>query len=269
MVSGYISSPVTGATVTLTYVMPDGTTFSRTVKTASDGSYGDPYKPEATGVWKITASWNGDTIHHGSSESTYVNVKKSGCLIATATYGSELSTQVQFLRDFRDNSVLKTFAGFTFMVVFYTWYYSFSPVVASSISDNEALREAMKGILYPLIGILQLSYGVSSLFSFNSEIGIMLAGLVASVLISLVYFTPWTFLLIILGKLKPSAERIHFTALVWVGSIAIMALAEATMSPPLMMISSGAFVLTTICLTSLAAVGIVSNITMQDTGQCG
>ena len=30
-----------------------------------------------------------------------------GCLIATATYGSELAPQVQLLREIRDNTVLK------------------------------------------------------------------------------------------------------------------------------------------------------------------
>ncbi|MDA1125249.1 MAG: peptidylprolyl isomerase, partial [Crenarchaeota archaeon] len=34
-----------------------------------------------------------------------------GCLIATATYGSELAPQVQFLREIRDNTVLQTQSG--------------------------------------------------------------------------------------------------------------------------------------------------------------
>ena len=36
---------------------------------------------------------------------------KSGCLIATAAFGSELSPQVQFLRNFRDNRILSTVSG--------------------------------------------------------------------------------------------------------------------------------------------------------------
>ena len=34
-----------------------------------------------------------------------------GCLIATAAFGSELSPQVQFLREIRDNTVLQTESG--------------------------------------------------------------------------------------------------------------------------------------------------------------
>nr|MDO8134680.1 CFI-box-CTERM domain-containing protein [Candidatus Njordarchaeum guaymaensis] len=68
----------------------------------------------------------------------------SGCLVATATYGSELSPEVQFLRGFRDRTVLSTFAGSEFMKAFNAWYYSFSPSVASFIADNPTVRAAMK-----------------------------------------------------------------------------------------------------------------------------
>ena len=38
-----------------------------------------------------------------------------GCLIATASYGSELAPQVQQLRELRDNTVLQTESGSSFM----------------------------------------------------------------------------------------------------------------------------------------------------------
>ncbi|MDC0193874.1 copper-binding protein, partial [Candidatus Nitrosopelagicus sp.] len=53
-----------------------------------------------------------------------------GCLIATAAYGSEMAPQVQFLREIRDNTVLQTQSGTSFMTVFNQFYYSFSPTVA-------------------------------------------------------------------------------------------------------------------------------------------
>ena len=45
-----------------------------------------------------------------------------GCLIATAAYGSEMAPQVQFLREIRDNSVLQTQSGTSFMTAFNSFY---------------------------------------------------------------------------------------------------------------------------------------------------
>ena len=41
-----------------------------------------------------------------------------GCLIATAAFGSEMAPQVQFLRELRDNTVLQTESGTSFMTGF-------------------------------------------------------------------------------------------------------------------------------------------------------
>ena len=83
-----------------------------------------------------------------------------GCLIATATYGSELAPEVQLLRNFRDNSIMKTQAGSNFMIAFNAWYYSFSPYVANYLAGHWVERTIMKGVLYPLVGTLILSQGV-------------------------------------------------------------------------------------------------------------
>jgi len=51
-----------------------------------------------------------------------------GCLIATATFGSELAPQVQQLRELRDNKLLQTNSGSAFMSGFNQFYYLFSPI---------------------------------------------------------------------------------------------------------------------------------------------
>jgi len=257
IISGSISPTVSGKAIILTYRKPDGTIITRTVTTISDGSYNDSYKPDAAGSWSVTASWNGDSTHDNATSSSISFTVKSGCLIATATYGSELSPEVQFLREFRDNTVLTTFAGSSFMVVFNGFYYSFSPDIASAISRNKALRGAMKVILYPLIGILHLSFTAFSLFSFNPELGVLIAGLIASSLISVIYVTPWVLLFSLLRKLRPSIRIIRLTGLFWAGSVMAVALAEVAMSSLLMMISTGAFVIVTMCLTILATVRVI------------
>jgi hypothetical protein len=257
--SGTITPSVSGKTVALTYTRPDGTSFNRTVTTELDGSFNDSIKPDAAGTWGVQASWGGDLIYTGATSSPIsFTVKKSGCLIATATYESELSPHVQFLREFRDGIVLQTFAGSCFMEAFNRFYYSFSPAVASAISENWFIREVMKVILYPLIGILRLSYVFFSLLSFSPELGILMAGLVASALISIVYVLPW--ILPIITKFRPSMKTIRLVGLIWSTSATLIALAEFTSSSPLMITSTVMFVLTTMCLTILVALRIINGL---------
>ena len=79
-----------------------------------------------------------------------------GCLIATAAFGSEMAPQVQFLRELRDNTVLQTESGFTFMTGFNQFYYSFSPAIADYERENPAFKEAVKITLTPLLASLTL-----------------------------------------------------------------------------------------------------------------
>jgi len=83
-------------------------------------------------------------------------VRIGGCLIATATYGSELAPQVQLLREIRDNTVLQTQSGTSFMIAFNQFYYSFSPAVADYERENAVFKETVKLILTPLLASLTL-----------------------------------------------------------------------------------------------------------------
>jgi len=82
--------------------------------------------------------------------------KGGGCLIATAAFGSEMAPQVQFLRELRDNTVLQTQAGTTFMTGFNQFYYSFSPAVADYERENPVFKEAVKLSLTPLLTSLAI-----------------------------------------------------------------------------------------------------------------
>ena len=79
-----------------------------------------------------------------------------GCLIATASYGSELALQVQQLREIRDDIVLQTESGSTFMMGFNQFYYSFSPMIADYERENPIFKEAVKLIITPLLTSLTL-----------------------------------------------------------------------------------------------------------------
>ena len=79
-----------------------------------------------------------------------------GCLIATATYGSELSPEVQKLRELRDNKILQTNSGTSFLNGFNYFYYSFSPVVADYERENPLFKEAVKLTITPMISSLSI-----------------------------------------------------------------------------------------------------------------
>lgn len=70
-VSGSISPPLSGETVSLTYKRPDGTTYDRTVLTGSDGSYVDVNVPDDTGTWEVAANWVADDKHNAGTLTSF------------------------------------------------------------------------------------------------------------------------------------------------------------------------------------------------------
>ena len=85
-----------------------------------------------------------------------------GCLIATATYGSEMSQQVQQLRELRDNQLLQTESGTAFMGMFNDIYYSFSPTIADMEREHPMFKEAVKLAITPMISSLSLMENAES-----------------------------------------------------------------------------------------------------------
>ena len=79
-----------------------------------------------------------------------------GCLIATATYGTELAPQVQFLREIRDDKIMNTNIGRSFMTGFNQIYYSFSPTIADLERENPVFKEIVRVSLLPLLHTLSI-----------------------------------------------------------------------------------------------------------------
>lgn len=103
---------------------------------------------------KTTTSEYGIVSVAGQCESGFGN--GGGCLIATATYGSELAPQVQQLRELRDNQLLQTESGKSFMTGFNQWYYSFSPTIADWERESPIFKEAVKIAITPMISSLSI-----------------------------------------------------------------------------------------------------------------
>ena len=106
------------------------------------------------------------------------NTKGGGCLIATATYGSEMAPQVQFLREIRDNQLMNTNSGLSFMTGFNQLYYLFSPTIADMERENPIFKEAVKIGITPLLSSLSImSHAESESEIVGYGIGVLLMNL--------------------------------------------------------------------------------------------
>ena len=89
-------------------------------------------------------------------QSTETKSRGGGCLIATATFDSELAPQVQKLREIRDSKLLSTESGSQFIEHFNSFYYSFSPIVADYERENPVFKEMIKIGITPMLSTLSL-----------------------------------------------------------------------------------------------------------------
>jgi len=96
-----------------------------------------------------------------------------GCLIATATYGTELAPQVQQLREIRDQKLMNTESGQLFLNSFNEFYYSVSPYIADYERENPVFKEAVKIIITPMISTLSILNYVEM----NSESQVLVYGI--------------------------------------------------------------------------------------------
>ena len=107
--------------------------------------------------WTDVSTFTKTGLAVPAKETTSVKTGNGGgCLIATATYGSELAPQVQQLRELRDNQLLNTESGTAFMGTFNDIYYSFSPTIADMEREHPMFKEAVKLAITPMISSLSL-----------------------------------------------------------------------------------------------------------------
>ena len=238
-VSASLSSPVTPSTGT-------PATSTLTVSATSTSS---------TGSFTLSITGTSGAITHSANLAILIAAAAAPkCLIATATYGSELAPEVQLLRNFRDYSIMKTQAGSNFMVAFNAWYYSFSPYVASYLTTHWIERTIMKGVLYPLIGILYLTSNLFSTTSAYPELAALLSGLLASSLIGAFYLgLPLSLLRTKVRRLRGLRTQDLLVKLLGVcllGGMAGLLLGQIFSFPQLLMASSATVVLSTLFLSA-------------------
>ena len=131
------------------------------------------------------------------SNDTQADIKKSttndsngGCLIATAVSGTEMSSQIQHLREIRTN-IINTHSGNAFLQQFNQIYYTFSPTMADLERGNELFQELVRIIITPLVSsLLLLDYADtnSEYHTFGIGIGIILLNTSMYVVMPIVLF---------------------------------------------------------------------------------
>ena len=113
--------------------------------------------------WTDVSTFTKTGLAVPAKETTSVKTGNGGgCLIATATYGSEMSQQVQQLRELRDNQLLQTESGTAFIGMFNDIYYSFSPTIADMEREHPMFKEAVKLTITPMISTLSLMENADS-----------------------------------------------------------------------------------------------------------
>ena len=96
-----------------------------------------------------------DVVGSSGWSATTPNGGGGRCFIATAAYGSELEPPVLFLREFRDDVVLKGRFKKTFEFIL-NIYYKFSPPIADQMRKNKSFKMIMKySIVLPFVALVR------------------------------------------------------------------------------------------------------------------
>jgi hypothetical protein len=216
-VAGSVSTPAVGWTCqfdgnpsfycSVIPAMNPGDTATVSFQATASGSAGSTL----TNCAQIT-NFDDSNSNNNNACATFTITKP--CIIATAAYGSELAAPVQFLRNFRDNEVQKTNIGASFMQAFSNWYYSWAPGIAQQIAPNENYKAATRALISPLIGSLYVGHMVfAALAPVSPELAILLAGILTSAILGLIYVGPLYALTWKLSKRRITRRTIYSLAI--------------------------------------------------------
>jgi hypothetical protein len=155
---------------------------------------------------------------------------------------------------------MNTKAGSSFMIAFSSLYYSVSPTVASYLHEHWVERTAMKGALYPLIGILWLTSATFNELGSYPEVAALISGMLASSLIGAVYIgLPLAVIEAriprLLGSRKQKAILQRLTRVLFAGLLAL-GLGELFLTVPLLILSTATIVLCTMFLAAIQTANI-------------
>jgi len=162
----YVSGNVTGVIAFDFWVGVDGTQASSTTLLSTNDTNGAYVQGTSTIMAPVGATHLRIRLFGtGWSVGAEVRFDEIGvfpllggfCFIATAAYGTETAAELDILRDFRDQVLLKNTLGLGFVEA----YYKLSPPIADFIAKNDFLRAIVRDVFIdPLVNLLQWSQGL-------------------------------------------------------------------------------------------------------------
>jgi len=205
-ISGKADSALAGNLVAIEVKDPSGETILiRTIEIDSNGTFDLTFKiPRSaqSGIYEIIANAQADgetvtdskaiMLSQQTSASSTTSDEGGGCLIATAAFGSEMASQVQQLRELRDDTLLNTASGSAFLTGFNQFYYSFSPTIADWERQNPIFKETVKLAITPMIS----SLSILNYVDMNSETEVLGYGISLILLNVGMYFVAPTIIII-------------------------------------------------------------------------
>ena len=172
-------STVTSATSTVTSSSVSSTVTSNTAESST-----------LSETISSTSSTMTSEMMPTSSEQTTTLTRPSGCVIATAAYGSEMAPEVVYMRFVRDELIGSTATGKVLVAGFNGFYYSWSPLLAREIASSQVLRAVFRVLLLPLVWIVHAAALVFTTFAGttgDSNLASVLAFLLAALVTMSVY----------------------------------------------------------------------------------
>ncbi|HLC24217.1 MAG TPA: CFI-box-CTERM domain-containing protein [Nitrosopumilaceae archaeon] len=229
----------------ITVTKEDTQVFGIPLTHTAIGSVTIPYEFQEAGEYKVSVDVQGILFQPIPTETASFAITagktsqpKNGCLIATAAFGSELAPQVQFLREYRDNTIMSTSVGSSFINAFNAAYYTFSPSIADVERNNPILQEFVRAGITPLLGILQ----IAKLSSVGSDAtSVLTSGMMVSSLIGATYL--WPAGLAIKSIREVSRSRIKIAVIIIFTSLVLTLISVAIGNVQFMMVSTSALVL--------------------------
>ena len=134
------SNEIYDTTCTITSLSEDIYYFA--VKAYDDQGRGSEYSNEVSTVESVTTDDGNTEDGSGGSD----------CFIATAAYGTAMSSKVVILCRFRDKYLKPNILGRKFIAL----YERYSPYVADCIANNEYLKAGVRWALWPAIGVASI-----------------------------------------------------------------------------------------------------------------